>query len=813
MYDYKKIEQKWKKRWFKDNIYEAVDFSKKPKKYILAELPYPSGKFLHAGHMMRYTVPEIYSRFLRMQGYNVMFPMGWDSFGLPPETYAIKEGITPEEAIEMAIKEYKPAMQAMGYAIDWSREFTTSKPDYYKWTQWIFLKLWEAGLAVEKEMPVWWCKELGVLADEEVLPDGENPDKKVSERGSYPVERKVMKQWVLTIPTYADKLLDGLYEVEWPESIKTMQREWIGRKEGINIDYHVVDSEEVLTCFTTTPVNWGATFIVVAPEHPFAQKVAEENKQVSEYISHSMSKSELERQENKTKTGVFTDKYVLNHVTEQQIPIWVSDFVLMNFGTGAVQGCPGHDLRDFEFAKTFGIKITRVVIGENRDISEIDAADKIIEKGTKGTMTNSDFLNGMDFEEAMERTMDYFEEKGWGKRAVTYKLRDQIWSRQRYWGDPIPLIYKQDGSVEADYNLPVVLPQITAEKAAQARENKEFPPLKSYEDWVQTKDNKGNPATRESDTMPTWAGSNWYYLRYIDPHNDKEFADQEKLKYWLPVDNYFGGSEHTTVHLLYSRFWHRVLYDQGLVPTKEPYAKRLNGGLLLGSDGRKMSKRWGNIINPADIVENYGADATRTYIAFIGPYIDTYPWDNNGIKACFRLANSVYELKAKVSEKQQDEALTHFYHKMVKKVTKMCEELKMNTAVAEFMKFTNEAKKASFINKDIYLGFIRLFAPFAPFVTEEIWQEVNNYEKWQKENSVHLQTWPEFDDNLAKEDTVVIGIQINGKVRGEIEVALAETEESVRQKALADEGVKKHIDGKEIKKFVYVPGRIVSIVV
>nr|MBP7928079.1 leucine--tRNA ligase [Patescibacteria group bacterium] len=584
-YDHKKIEQNWKKHWFDNNIYEAVDFSEKPKKYILAELPYPSGKFLHVGHMMRYTVPEIYSRFLRMNNYNVLFPMGWDSFGLPAETYAIKTNRTPQEVIAEATVNYKQAMKDMGYAIDWNREINTADPSYYKWTQWIFLKLFEAGLVEERELPVWWCEELGVLADEEVLPDEKSPTGKKSERDGYPVYRKTLKQWVLKITAYADKLLDGLNEVDYFESVKAGQINWIGKKEGINIDYRVEGTTDSITCFTTRPdTNFGATFVVIAPEHEFAAKVSANNPEVKKYVNEATAKSEMERQtDNKEKTGVFTGFYAINNLNQEKMPIWVSDYVLVNYGTGAVVGVPGHDKRDFEFALKFSIPIKRVVVAEDGDSSDIKTLEQVQE--TEGTMINSEFLNGLNIHDATQKVMDYLEEKGVGKKSVTYKMRDQIWSRQRYWGDPIPLVTKEDGTVEADNNLPVELPILKdfLPENGQA-------PLEKVPQWYITNAKDGSPAKRATDTMPTWAGSNWYYMRYIDPTNNETFADFEKLKYWMPIDKYFGDAGHTTAHMLYARFWYRFLYDQGHVPHTEPFKWRMSGGLLLGTDKRKMSK-------------------------------------------------------------------------------------------------------------------------------------------------------------------------------------------------------------------------------
>lgn len=822
-YNHKNIEEKWKNKWYEDNIYEAVDFSDKPKKYILAELPYPSGKFLHIGHMMRYTVPEIYSRFLRMQGYNVMYPMGWDSFGLPAETFAIKEGITPQEAIKNASKNYRQAMQNMGYAIDWNREINTSDPKFYKWTQWMFIKLWEQGLAKIKEMPVWWCEELGVLADEEVLSDDSSPTGKKSERGGYPVSKKLKKQWVLDIPKYAERMLQDLDKVDYTDSVKQGQKNWIGKTEGINITYTLKNLNETITCFTTTPVNWGATFLVIAPEHKLVKKITSENQKtkVNEYIKKAINKTDLERiQDKKEKTGVFTGAYAINHVTNEQIPVYVADFVLNTVGTGAVQGCPAHDERDFDFAKRYKLPIVRVVESEDGKTDKIiDPEKEDFEfaktgKGINRPMVNSDFLNGMPFEEAMQKTMDYFEKNGWGKRATTYKIREQIFSRQRYWGEPIPLIYKKDGTIEAlkENQLPLELPYMKDFLPGEDG----ISPLEKNKEWNETIDSNKNPAKRETDTMPTWAGSNWYYIRYIDPNNDREFANMEKLKYWMPVDKYFGDSGHTTAHLIYTRFWYKFLYDQGLVPHSEPIHWRMSGGLLLGADNQKMSKsRPEYVVNPKDVLENYGADAARTYLSFIGPYDETYPWNENGIKACYRLMVNIYALREKVVKTPTNEAqeIDKKLHKTIKDVTKMYEEIKINTVVAKIMEFVNLAKKQKEISKETYLNFLKIVAPIAPFLAEDLWQDVNGYKTWKKENSVHLQDWPKFDENLTVEKTFALPIQINGKLKDAITINRDLDNKNVQDTVLNSTKIKKLIQGKKIVKFIYIKNKIVNIVV
>lgn len=819
-FDFKKIENNWKDKWYKDNLYEAVDFSDKPKKYILTEFPYPSGKSMHMGHMMRYTVPEIYSRYLRMKGYNVLFPMGWDAFGLPAENYAIKTGTHPSVQTEELAGYYRNSMKDMGYGIDWGREINTTDPAYYKWTQWIFLKFFEEGLAEMKEEPVWWSQDMGtVLAEEEVIKDEDG--NLISERGGYPVERKLFKQWVLKIPQYADKLIAGLDEIDFPESIKAAQKNWIGRKEGVNIHFKIDGSDEALSCFTTTPVNWGATFIVVAPEHPVLEKITTEDQkgEVEAYVKKSMSRTELDRMsDTKAKTGVFTGAYAINHVNGEKIPVWVADFVLMNFGTGIVQGCPAHDERDFEFATKFSLPIVRVVEGKDGETSKnIDKVDQIKAGGGETRpMVNSDFLDGIPFDEAMQKTMDYYVKEGWGERVVSYSIRDWIFSRQRYWGEPFPLIHKEDGTVEAtvhteiaqevEKGLPLELPEVPDYTPSKDGSS----PLARNEEWVNTVDSDGKPAKRETNTMPNWAGSCWYYLRYTDPKNDKALADNEKMKYWLPVDQYFGGSEHTTLHLLYSRFWHKFLYDQGVVPTSEPYQWRMNGGVMLGPDGKQMSKSKGNVIEPQAKLEKYGADAVRMYVAFLGPYDGTFPYNEASLKVCNKLVKDIYSLRTKVG-KGDDIELEKKLHRMIKALGTMAENLKMNTAVSAFMVFVRELKGVDVIPTDIWRDFIKVIAPFAVFTAEELWQELNGYKKWDKSNSVHLQQWPEYKEELTIDDEIEIPVQINGKVRGKIVISQDSDEASVRKVIENDEKLSEQLSG-GIVKFIYVPGRIVNLI-
>jgi len=806
IYNHKDIENNWKEKWYKDSIYEAVDFSTKPKKYILAELPYPSGKSLHVGHMMRYTVPEIYSRFLRMSGYNVMFPMGWDCFGLPAETFAIKEKTTPQKAIAQATHDYKKAMQDIGYGIDWSREIVTSDPSYYKWTQWMFKKLWEDGLAVQQEMPVWWCQELGVLADEEVLPAKDGIGK-ISERGGYSVERKSFKQWVLNIPAYADRLLKDLDKTSYEDNVKTGQINWIGRKEGALVSFKSVDGE-LLTAFTTRPDTiYGVTFLAMAPEHQLMDKLintAENKEELVEYIKRSKGLSDIEKQ-TKEKTGVLIKGLQVKHpLLDKNLPVFVADYIMTDFGTGVVMGVPAHDPRDNEFAKKYNLEIIKVVQPlDSTDTSEIYEGN--------GTIINSDIYNNVSSEDFKNVIIEHLKGLGIGDKSVTYKLRPQVFSRQRYWGEPIPLVYKNDGSIEAvsDSELPLELPVMEDFLPAEDGTS----PLAKNMEWNTFVDAQGNTAKRETDTMPTWAGSNWYYMRYIDPKNDQAPADIEKLKYWMPVDMYFGDSGHTTAHLLYSRFWYKFLYDINVVPHDEPYDFRMSGGMLLGPDGQKMSKSKGNVINPQEVLDSAGADAVRTYLAFIGPYEDTYPWNPRGLNACAKLVKNIFDLQDIVVERSALEDEKKNLNKAVKNMSQMMSELKMNTSVSEIMILVNAFKKQTDISKDIWKNLILLIAPFMPFVAEELWQSINGYTEWKKENSVHLQSWPKLDETVVNEISSVVGVQINGKVRGTLNIAADDTEDIIKQKALEIESVKRFIGDAPIKKMIYVKGKILNFVV
>jgi leucyl-tRNA synthetase len=814
------IEQKWKAKWYENNLYKAEDFSEKPKKYILAELPYPSGKSLHIGHALRYTVPEVYSRYLRMCGYNVLFPMGWDSFGLPTEGYALKTGKTPQEVTQELTASYKEAMQGMGYGIDWDREFATSNPDYYKWTQWLFLKFYEHGLAELKEMPVWWCEELGNLADEEVLTD-ENGNK-ISERGSHPVKKKLFKQWVLKIPEYAEKLLEGLDETDFPDHIKTAQINWIGKTEGCNAKFPLkttVGDVSDIEVYTTRPDTiYGVTFLALAAEHPYTKaliEAAENTDELVEYVNKAKNLSDLEKQTLKEKTGLRLEGVFASHPFEdvkRDIPVYIGNYVLMETGTGAVMGVPAHDERDFDFATKYGLDVLPVIKPQE---GEAQAKEAYVEKGV---LVNSGRFDGLSSDQAIPQIIEYITKLGMGHKATNYRIRDWVFSRQHYWGEPIPVVYKEDGTAEPlvstdnDEEVHAKLPLELPESMEYSPTDEGEPPLSREERWVNTVDSEGNPAKRETQTMPTWAGSSWYYLRYIDPRNDEEFCSKDKLDYWLPVDRYFGGAEHTTVHLLYSRFWHNFFHDIGLVPTKEPYQWRMNGGLLLAEDGRKMSKRYGNVVEPQYLVDSYGADATRMALCFLGPYTDTYPWNSSTIKATWKLLNTIYSLKGRVCPGVKDPALEKLFHRTIKNVTEMLEDLKANTVVSQIMILVNELKNKQEIDEGLWKDFIKLIAPLAPFIAEELWQDINELDQWAPESSVHLQPWPKYDEGLARRDSFRIGVQVDGKIRGEVEVERGDSEEDVRKRVLAMEDINAYVENKIISRFIYIPNKIVSIV-
>ena len=831
-YNPAEIEPKWSQHWLADNIYRAEDLSSRPKKYILVEFPYPSGSGLHCGHVYRFTLPDIYSRKLRMEGYNVLFPIGWDAFGLPAEQYAVKTGVHPSVTTEEAVTTYQRQMKMMGFGFDWEREINSTDPEYYKWTQWIFLRFFERGLAELKEQPVWWCESLRtVLANEEVLDDGKGG--KISERGEHPVEKRMLKQWVLKIPAYADKLLAGLDTVEFPESVRHAQRSWIGRSEGGTLQFPLSVSGKQLSIFTTRPDTiLGATFMVLAPEHPLLKELRAQIQnwdEIEKYQIQTQRRSEVDRKAAKEKTGVLIKGVTASNPFNPQapaLPLFIADYVLMEYGTGAIMAVPAHDERDYEFAQTFKLPVVQTICSHKTSSSENaetkDPLPFVAEDGwvneIPATAIGKASALPLSATEMKNLVLSTLEREGKGIRTVTYKIRDWLFSRQRYWGEPMPLLHRQDGSVvgvastkdqaSVDKNLPIVLPSVPDYLPSSDG----YSPLAKNKDWVQTTDQEGRPALRETNTMPNWAGSSWYYLRYIDPKNPHSICDRKKMEYWMPVDRYFGGSEHTTLHLLYSRFWHRFLYDEGVVNTPEPYAWRMNGGVLLGPDSQRMSKSRGNIINPDDKVAAYGADALRLYINFMGPYDGTLPWSENGLKACRRLIDRIYSLREKVRDSANAPEFERSYHKLVKNVSWMIDALKTNTSVSEIMIFVNAAEATPHINRESWRGFIKILAPFAVFAAEDLWQESHGYTAWKPEQSVHLQSWPQFDPKLAIDEFLTLGVQINGKVRDEVQLLPDEPEESVRAKVLELPGVQKWLEGKTPKKFIYIKNRIVNIV-
>ena len=822
-YNPKEIEPKWQKVWDESKIYNAVDFDKRPKFVMLTEFPYPSGDGLHIGHTREYTLGDIMARHKRMQGHNVLYPMGYDEFGLPTENYAIKNKMTPQAATRQNVANFQKQFESLGLSIDWNRKVNTSDPDYYKWTQWLFLQFFSAGLAYQDEIAINWCPHCKTgLANEEVV-NGRH------ERCDTLVEKKTLKQWMLKITKYADRLIKGLKDLDYPSRIADQQVNWIGRKEGIDIKYEIIDApeKETITCFTTRPdTNFGATFIVLAPEHPFVQKIVEgkvetkHRETVINYVKKSLSKSEIERQEEgRKKTGAFTGFYAKNELTGKDMPVWVSDFVLAGFGTGAVVGVPGHDLRDFQFAQEFDLPVVRVVVGPDKDTSEITKPEQVQE--ASGTMINSDFLNGMDIHKATRKIMVYMEEKGMGKRKVSYRLRDWIFSRQHYWGEPIPIIHcAGDGPVAVpEKDLPVVLPEVENYEPTDNGES----PLAGVKEWVSVKCPKcGQPAKRETDTMPNWAGSSWYYLRYFDPKNRKAFADKKKLEYWGAVDMYLGGMEHTTLHLLYSRFWHQFFYDHKLVPTPEPYKARRGQGIILAADGSKMSKSIGNVVNPSEVIDSgYGADAMRLIIAFLAPFDQTTPWNPEGVAGTFRFLQRVWTLCHEFLEAPDpknpstDENLLRAAHNAIFKVNKDLNDMQFNTTIAALMEYSNELYKIKaeqgFDAKEDWkfalTALLKLLAPFAPHITEELWHEFG------EKDSIHTSEWPVYDKKYLVRDIANIVVQINGKLRANIEVPAGSSEQEVIEAAKTDERVSKHLENKKVRKSIYVPGKLVNFVV
>ena len=800
VYNHKVVEKKWQKVWDDEKAFAATQDYTKPKYYALVEFPYPSGQGLHVGHPRPYTALDIVARKRRMQGYNVLYPMGWDAFGLPTENYAIKNKIHPKIVTENNVKHFKEQLHSLGYSFDWDREINTTDPNYYKWTQWIFLKLFKAGLAYKKEMPINWCTSCKVgLANEEVV-NG------VCERCGAPVVRKVKSEWMLKITEYADKLIEGLNDVDYIERVKVSQKNWIGRSTGAEVDFAIKGKEEKLRIYTTRcDTLFGVTYMVVSPEHPYLDKYKDEIKNWSEieaYREAASRKSDFERAElAKDKTGVAIDGLTaINPVNGKEIPIWVSDYVLMSYGTGAIMAVPAHDERDWEFAKKFNLPMLQVVAknGEEVDISEAAFTDV-----ATGVLINSDFLNGLEVKDAKEKMIKFLEDKGIGTAKTNYKLRDWVFSRQRYWGEPIPIVHcDKCGYVPIDEkDLPLLLPEVESYMPTDNGES----PLAAMTDWVNTTcPCCGGPAKRETDTMPQWAGSSWYFLRYTDPHNDKALASPEALKYWLPVDWYNGGMEHTTLHLLYSRFWHKFLYDQGVVPTPEPYQKRTSHGMILGENGEKMSKSRGNVVNPDDIVREYGADTLRTYEMFIGAFDLAASWSEDGVKGCRRFLERVWKLQDIMTEEEgYSKDLETKMHQTIKKVSYDFENLKYNKAIAAMMSLLNDFYKKGSITKGEFKTLIILLNPVAPHITEELWQTIGC------DGRVYEQTWPEYDEAKTVEANVEIAVQINGKTKGTLMIGKDDAKEDVIAKA--KESIADKLTGNIVKE-IYVPGRIVNIV-
>ena len=802
-YDHKAIEKKWQRYWKQHKTFKATLDKDQKKYYALDMFPYPSGQGLHVGHPEGYTATDVMSRLKRMQGFNVLHPMGWDAFGLPAEQYALKTGHNPADFTNQNVDHFRDQIQSLGFSYDWDREVNTTDPNYYKWTQWIFEQLYKKGLAYEDEIMVNWAPDFmggTVVANEEVV-DGK------TERGGYPVYRVPMRQWVLKITAYADRLIDDLDLVDWPESVKEMQRNWIGRSEGASVKFKVVghDGVEIEVFTTRADTLFGASYVVLAPENELVDQLTtpEQKAAVDAYKEEASRRSDLERTElSKEKTGVFTGAYVINPVNGEQLPIWTADYVLNSYGTGAVMAVPSGDQRDFEFATKLNLPITPVVEGFNGEEAYTE----------DGAHVNSGFLDGLNIKEAKAKMVEWLEEHDCGGKKVNYRLRDWIFSRQRYWGEPIPVIHWDDGttSLVPEDELPLRLPETDNIEPSGTGES----PLANIEDWVNVYDENGRHGKRETNTMPQWAGSSWYWLRYTDPTNDKEFASKEALDYWSPVDLYVGGAEHAVLHLLYARFWHKVLYDLGLVPTKEPFMKLVNQGMILGSNHEKMSKSKGNVVNPDDIVDQYGADTLRLYEMFMGPLEESVPWDEKGLHGSNKWVQRVWRLlmddnnhlRDRVST-YNDGKLTKVYNQTVKKVTDDFERMHFNTAISQLMVFVNEAYKVDDLPLEYMEGFVKMIAPLMPHLAEELWSQFNESE------TITYQPWPTYDEKALVEDEVEMIVQVNGKVRAKIKMAKDADNKDVEDAALANEHVHSFVDGKDVKKVIVIPNRIVNIVV
>ncbi|EOB8939023.1 TPA: leucine--tRNA ligase [Staphylococcus aureus] len=800
-YNHNQIEKKWQDYWDENKTFKTNDNLGQKKFYALDMFPYPSGAGLHVGHPEGYTATDIISRYKRMQGYNVLHPMGWDAFGLPAEQYALDTGNDPREFTKKNIQTFKRQIKELGFSYDWDREVNTTDPEYYKWTQWIFIQLYNKGLAYVDEVAVNWCPALGtVLSNEEVI-DG------VSERGGHPVYRKPMKQWVLKITEYADQLLADLDDLDWPESLKDMQRNWIGRSEGAKVSFDVDNTEGKVEVFTTRPDTiYGASFLVLSPEHALVNSITtdEYKEKVKAYQTEASKKSDLERTDlAKDKSGVFTGAYATDPLSGEKVQIWIADYVLSTYGTGAIMAVPAHDDRDYEFAKKFDLPIIEVIEGGNVEEAAYTGEGKHI---------NSGELDGLENEAAITKAIQLLEQKGAGEKKVNYKLRDWLFSRQRYWGEPIPVIHWEDGTMTTvpEEELPLLLPETDEIKPSGTGES----PLANIDSFVNVVDEKtGMKGRRETNTMPQWAGSCWYYLRYIDPKNENMLADPEKLKHWLPVDLYIGGVEHAVLHLLYARFWHKVLYDLAIVPTKEPFQKLFNQGMILGEGNEKMSKSKGNVINPDDIVQSHGADTLRLYEMFMGPLDAAIAWSEKGLDGSRRFLDRVWRLMVNedgtLSSKivtTNNKSLDKVYNQTVKKVTEDFETLGFNTAISQLMVFINECYKVDEVYKPYIEGFVKMLAPIAPHIGEELWSKLGH------EESITYQPWPTYDEALLVDDEVEIVVQVNGKLRAKIKIAKDTSKEEMQEIALSNDNVKASIEGKDIMKVIAVPQKLVNIV-
>ena len=800
-YNHKKIEKKWQKIWDEEKTFRTDVSREKEKCYVLDMFPYPSGSGLHVGHPLGYTATDIYSRFKRLNNFNVLHPIGWDAFGLPAEQYALKTGTHPRVTTEKNIKRYREQLKMLGFSYDWDREVNTTDPKYYKWTQWIFLQLYNKGLAYEAEVPVNWCPELkAVLSNEEVV-DGK------SDIGGHPVERLPMRQWMLKITDYAESLLDGLDDLDWPESVKELQRNWIGKSEGCEVNFKLSSLNQNITVYTTRPDTlFGATYMVLAPEHPLVDKLVVEDQisDVNDYKKFASLKSDFDRGEmNKEKTGVPLGAYAINPVNNQKIPIWIADYVLMSYGTGAIMAVPAHDERDYEFAKKFNLPITEVVSGGNIEI-------EVHTDTSNGTMVNSSNgeglnLNDLKVNEAIKVVIDWLEKEDLGKRKTQYKLRDWLFSRQRYWGEPMPIIHKHDGSITAlnDSDLPLTLPEVKKYEPSGTGES----PLSVITDWVDVDGGK-----RETNTMPQWAGSCWYYLRYISPHNDDFAWDSEDEKYWMPVDLYVGGVEHAVLHLLYSRFWHHVLHDLGLVSSREPFKKLFNQGMIGGEDGQKMSKSRGNVVNPDDVVDKYGADSFRVYEMFMGPLDKSKPWNTKGLQGSYRFLQKVWKLciesRQKINDEKPIRETLRLLHQTIKKVTEDLEELSFNTAVSQMMIFVNHALTLENLNDEVLKSFLIILNPFAPHISEEIFEKL----EYNVSGAISDQSWPRYDQNHLTADKIKIVVQINGKTRGVVNLESYLNKDDIIKHITNDNYYKKYFLNLKIIKEIYIPDRLINFV-